>query len=1075
MATATAHTPVANDVTRAVEGNQKWSTTTLSYAYAGAADAAFMTADLTAKGLAAFPYKVLDAGGSTDVFRNMTQWAMSQASRVANIDFTAAADFASADVKISGIQGLSYTGQADFPGTNAKVGGGDETVVVLLTHNADGTPYFAAALPGAAGESGFSRYIAMHEFGHAIGLGHPHDTGNGTTAIAAVAATSSDDPLDNDRYTVMSYEFGGSNASNFQAFGNAASYSALDIKALQDLYGSRAANTGASSYALRDAGGGGTLTGEAVAISRSFYTIWDTAGTDAMVYAGANRVVLNLNDATLDRTDDATTTEWLDILTSTPTYAALPDEIKKDLMLPSYHAGGFISRVFDISGNVQLGGYTIANGVTIENAAGGTGDDVIIGNEADNSLLGDAGNDMMMGAAGNDTINGDAGDDILVGGSGNDTLNGGEGQDLAIFSDICANYDITRDDSTGVITVKHVRGSGADGTDTLAGVEKALFKGSTVDLTATPLGCPPIDFIFLVDLSGSYSDDLSRFQAQAREMAAAVRSLDPESRFALASFVDRPVSPWGSTGDYLYKPELALTDSIPAFESALGGLTIFSGNDYPEAQFVGLWRAANGYGLNLRPDSQKIILLATDAPPHSASDYGLSEATISDFLAKEGIIGIASSATADATAAAPSDTTVSAGDGGLAKSDVETSVGYDVDPGNPDTRDVLTRLLDTLMASRGVQPIFAVTSSVTSTYSAFNTSFGRGTTVPIDSSSSDIADSLRLALAELYGDVTARGDNSDNILIGTPDRDRMYGLGGKDRIEGREENDTIDGGNGDDLLYGQEGDDLIEGGGGNDFIHGDLGLSGPSGDGNDTLRGGLGSDFIIGGGGNDTLDAGADGGAADYLFGGTGNDTYIVNGVTDLVYEGDLIAGFEGGAGDFDTIISTGEVFRDYYSVGEKLIIAEAANVDFPDGTYIIGGAGMAHTEIVGNSGANFILAYGGDNTIKSGGGDDSISLSLYDLDASANGVNTVVMQAGTGRDFIYDFESGIDKVDVSAFGLDAAGLFGTGVDVAAAGGNAAYCYFYLGETSGTFNYVAFVDRSTSQIAANDFIYTSAA
>ena len=43
-------------------------------------------------------------------------------------------------------------------------------------------------------------------------------------------------------------------------------------------------------------------------------------------------------------------------------------------------AGGAMSRVDGI-----FGGYTIANGVVIENAVGGKGNDTLVGNSADNS------------------------------------------------------------------------------------------------------------------------------------------------------------------------------------------------------------------------------------------------------------------------------------------------------------------------------------------------------------------------------------------------------------------------------------------------------------------------------------------------------------------------------------------------------------------------------------------------------------------------------------------------------------------------------------------------------------------
>jgi len=61
--------------------------------------------------------------------------------------------------------------------------------------------------------------------------------------------------------------------------------------------------------------------------------------------------------------------------------------------------------------------------VSIENAAGSTGDDVIVGNALDNNLF--AGDDWLDGGAGNDTIVGQYGNDILKGGHGNDLLNEG--------------------------------------------------------------------------------------------------------------------------------------------------------------------------------------------------------------------------------------------------------------------------------------------------------------------------------------------------------------------------------------------------------------------------------------------------------------------------------------------------------------------------------------------------------------------------------------------------------------------------------------------------------------------------
>ena len=63
--------------------------------------------------------------------------------------------------------------------------------------------------------------------------------------------------------------------------------------------------------------------------------------------------------------------------------------------------------------------------VTIENAAGGRGNDNIIGNEAANILRGGRGNDTLTGASGNDFLRGygSVGEfDVLSGGFGRDTF-----------------------------------------------------------------------------------------------------------------------------------------------------------------------------------------------------------------------------------------------------------------------------------------------------------------------------------------------------------------------------------------------------------------------------------------------------------------------------------------------------------------------------------------------------------------------------------------------------------------------------------------------------------------------------
>lgn len=64
-----------------------------------------------------------------------------------------------------------------------------------------------------------------------------------------------------------------------------------------------------------------------------------------------------------------------------------------------------------------------------ENVIGGNGDDLLVGDGNTNRLDGGPGNDTLDGAAGNDTLNGGDGADTLIGGPGADLLDGGPGND----------------------------------------------------------------------------------------------------------------------------------------------------------------------------------------------------------------------------------------------------------------------------------------------------------------------------------------------------------------------------------------------------------------------------------------------------------------------------------------------------------------------------------------------------------------------------------------------------------------------------------------------------------------------
>ena len=92
----------------------------------------------------------------------------------------------------------------------------------------------------------------------------------------------------------------------------------------------------------------------------------------------------------------------------------------------------------------------------VEDAYGGIGNDVLLGNDVGNHLVGNAGNDQLDGGGGND---------YLVGGIGEDHLDGGEGFDFAMFGDSASGVSVNL--SIGVAS------SASIGRDTLVSIEGA--------------------------------------------------------------------------------------------------------------------------------------------------------------------------------------------------------------------------------------------------------------------------------------------------------------------------------------------------------------------------------------------------------------------------------------------------------------------------------------------------------------------------------------------------------------------------------------------------------------------------
>lgn len=118
----------------------------------------------------------------------------------------------------------------------------------------------------------------------------------------------------------------------------------------------------------------------------------------------------------------------------------------------------------------------------------GAGIGAVLGSDGDDAITASAGriegrdgDDALVGGAGDTLLLGGAGDDRLTGNGGNDTLDGGDGVDAAQFAGLRASYAISlAADGALLVTDLDARADGNDGTDTLRGVERLVFKDETV-------------------------------------------------------------------------------------------------------------------------------------------------------------------------------------------------------------------------------------------------------------------------------------------------------------------------------------------------------------------------------------------------------------------------------------------------------------------------------------------------------------------------------------------------------------------------------------------------------------------
>jgi serralysin len=210
----------------------------------------------------------------------------------------------------------------------------------------------------------YGRQTLTHEIGHNLGLAHPGDYSawNGSPSYQDSAAYAEDSR----GYSVMSYWSEG-NTDQYNG-GNYASAPLMDdIAAIQLLYGANeSTRSGGTVYGFNSNSHREEMTAQD-SHTALIFSIWDAGGIDTLDFSGYHTAQhINLNQASFS------------------------------------DVGGLV-------GNVS-----IAQGVDIENAIGGSSADLIVGNGLINAIHGNAGKDVISGEGGADKLWGGAGADLFV-------------------------------------------------------------------------------------------------------------------------------------------------------------------------------------------------------------------------------------------------------------------------------------------------------------------------------------------------------------------------------------------------------------------------------------------------------------------------------------------------------------------------------------------------------------------------------------------------------------------------------------------------------------------------------------
>ncbi|MGE0279244.1 MAG: matrixin family metalloprotease [Rhizobiaceae bacterium] len=453
-----------------------------------------------------------DAAISNPAYQALIRAAFDAWEAVANIDFVEVNDSAGVDIRLGwdAYDGAGGTvGEATYQYMANAAGYGTLTYAEIVFDTAETwstDPNFV----GGAQTNFFT--TAVHEIGHAIGLGHSADP-NAIMYFATNATINlTADDISGIR-AIYGASVGGGGLTGTPGNDTLSGTAGNDVIAGlggNDLligFGGNDSMSGGDGDDQLLAGSGDTgndlLNGDA-----GNDTLGGGAGNDTVVggtggdvlFGGAGNDLLDVGILSAFTSDSAS-------ITNVAWAGAGADQVFGDNTTDTLGGGSGNDSLAGFGGNdILFGGKDAAPDTSNRDLFyGGSGDDRVYAGSDNDVLYGDVGNDTLFGGDGNDTLVGGDGNDELWGGAGNDSLIGVAGTDVFGFvagsgSDLIADFEVGFD-------VLHLSGTttnftnsasvSAAASNTGAGLQINLGGGAVVVLGGlTTADIANMDFIF---------------------------------------------------------------------------------------------------------------------------------------------------------------------------------------------------------------------------------------------------------------------------------------------------------------------------------------------------------------------------------------------------------------------------------------------------------------------------------------------------------------------------------------------------------------------------------------------------